>query len=76
MPANSGVQARGSGRTLAIATVTAVVGTLGYMYVAGKQTKKEEGPASIYRDDAPKGVSDARLNSADVRGTVQGDRKP
>lgn len=25
-----------------------VVATLGYMYVAGKQTKREEGPASMY----------------------------
>lgn len=33
----------------AIATVVGVVGTLAYMYTAGKQTKREEGPASIYR---------------------------
>ncbi|KAI1787527.1 hypothetical protein LXA43DRAFT_1098162 [Ganoderma leucocontextum] len=48
MSSGSGIQTRGSGRTLAIATVAGVVGTLGYMYVAGKQTKKEEGPVSIY----------------------------
>lgn len=26
------------------------VAALGYMYVAGKQTKREEGPASIYSE--------------------------
>ncbi|KAI0828718.1 hypothetical protein BC628DRAFT_90781 [Trametes gibbosa] len=72
------VHTRGSGRTLAIATVVGTVAALGYMYVAGVQTKKEEGPASIYNKS--KGLqgqsSDARMNSSAVRETVQGERKP
>ncbi|KAI0763516.1 hypothetical protein BD413DRAFT_583004 [Trametes elegans] len=72
------VNSRAPGRTLAIATVVGTVATLGYMYVAGSQTKKEEGPASVYNQS--KGLqsneSDARLNSTGVRETVQGDRKP
>ena len=28
--------------------VVGTIATLGYMYVAGKQTKAEEGPASLY----------------------------
>ncbi|KAI0718783.1 hypothetical protein C8T65DRAFT_737123 [Cerioporus squamosus] len=72
------VHTRGSGRPLAIAAVVGCVATLGYMWVAGKQTKAEEGGASIYQQS--KGLnsetSDSRLNSAAVRGTVQGDRKP
>ncbi|KAI0631284.1 hypothetical protein C8Q77DRAFT_1159963 [Trametes polyzona] len=72
------VNSRAPGRTLAIATVVGTVATLGYMYVAGAQTKKEEGPASIYNES--KGLqnttSDSRLGSSGVRETVQGDRKP
>ncbi|KAI0716851.1 hypothetical protein C8Q76DRAFT_616685, partial [Earliella scabrosa] len=62
----------------AISAVVGVVGTLGYMYVAGKQTKREEGPASMYRETKPSDpmASDARMNSAAVRETVQGERKP
>ncbi|EIW54973.1 uncharacterized protein TRAVEDRAFT_51101 [Trametes versicolor FP-101664 SS1] len=69
---------RAPGRNLAIVTVVGTVATLGYMYVAGKQTKREEGPASIYNQS--KGLqsqtSDARLDSSGVRETVSGDRKP
>ncbi|KAH9852305.1 hypothetical protein C2E23DRAFT_757013 [Lenzites betulinus] len=72
------VHTRGPGRPLAIATVVGIVATLGYMYVAGAQTKREEGPASIYNKS--KGLqsesSDARMNSSAVRETVQGERKP
>ncbi|KAI9068128.1 hypothetical protein FKP32DRAFT_1619310 [Trametes sanguinea] len=72
------MNSKAPGRPLAIATVVATVATLGYMYVAGVQTKKEEGPASVYNES--KGLnsntSDARMNSADVRQTVQGERKP
>ncbi|KAI0760469.1 hypothetical protein C8Q74DRAFT_231350 [Fomes fomentarius] len=50
MQANT-IHTRGSGRTLAISAVAGIVGTLGYMYVAGKQTKREEGPASIYASE-------------------------
>lgn len=32
----------------AVIVVSGVVGTLGYMYIAGKQTKSQTGPASIY----------------------------
>jgi len=49
------------------------------MYVAGIQTKREEGPASIYKENGgiqETGETDARLNSREVRGTVQGVRKP
>ncbi|KAK7677639.1 hypothetical protein QCA50_019330 [Cerrena zonata] len=70
-----------SGRFLAIATVTGCVATLGYMYVAGKQVKSEEGSASIYKKQGQgaglqSGESDARMASKDVRAAVQGDRKP
>ncbi|KAH9899157.1 hypothetical protein C8Q73DRAFT_787073 [Cubamyces lactineus] len=72
------VHTRAPGRTLAIATVVGTVATLGYMYVAGVQTKKEEGPASVYNQS--KGLNnetnDTRMSSADVRQTVQGDKKP
>ncbi|CCM04398.1 uncharacterized protein FIBRA_06574 [Fibroporia radiculosa] len=51
------------------------------MYVAGVQMKKEEGQASIYKEGRglsglKSNDSDARLGSAAVRATVQGDRKP
>ncbi|KAI0659730.1 hypothetical protein C8Q70DRAFT_914873 [Cubamyces menziesii] len=72
------VHTRAPGRILAIATVVGTVATLGYMYVAGVQTKKEEGPASVYNQS--KGLNsatnDTRMSSADVRQTVQGDKKP
>ncbi|KAI0641557.1 hypothetical protein C8Q79DRAFT_991504 [Trametes meyenii] len=73
------LNSRAPGRTLAIATVVASAATLGYMYVAGVQTKREEGPASVYNSTSNKlqpGTSDARLDSAQVRQTVQGERKP
>ena len=35
--------------TQAISAVVGCVGTLGYMWVAGKQTKAEQGPVSMYR---------------------------
>ncbi|KAI0355900.1 hypothetical protein OH77DRAFT_1402062 [Trametes cingulata] len=72
------MNSRAPGRTLAIATVVGTVATLGYMYVAGAQTKKEEGPASVYKESKglQAGNSDARMNSAQVRETVQGERKP
>ncbi|KAI8972815.1 hypothetical protein BD414DRAFT_425320 [Trametes punicea] len=72
------VNSRAPGRTLAIATVVGTVATLGYMYIAGVQTKKEEGPASVYNESRGlhSGTNDARLNSAEVRQTVQGERKP
>ncbi|KAL7277191.1 hypothetical protein PYCCODRAFT_1362523 [Trametes coccinea BRFM310] len=72
------MNSRAPGRQLAVATVVATVTALGYMYIAGVQTKKEEGPASMYKES--KGLnsntSDSRMNSADVRQTVQGERKP
>ncbi|KAI0324775.1 hypothetical protein GY45DRAFT_1331186 [Cubamyces sp. BRFM 1775] len=72
------MNSRAPGRTLAIATVVGTVATLGYMYVAGVQTKKEEGPASVYNQSQGlnSATNDARMNSADVRSTVQGDKKP
>ncbi|KAI0915946.1 hypothetical protein AcW1_009336 [Taiwanofungus camphoratus] len=75
------MSSRSRSRPLAIATVVGTVATLGYMYVAGVQTKREEGPASIYKSPREAGgltsnESDARMNSADVRSAVQGDRKP
>ncbi|KAI0754319.1 hypothetical protein C8Q80DRAFT_1334293 [Daedaleopsis nitida] len=75
---STAIHTRGSGRTLAVSAVVGVVGTLGYMYVAGKQTKREEGPASIYNDSKGlnPGTSDARMSSSQVRETVQGERKP
>ncbi|OBZ67703.1 hypothetical protein A0H81_12288 [Grifola frondosa] len=65
-------------RPAAIGAVVASAATLGYMYVAGMQTKKEEGPASIYKQSTGLGSnkSDARMDSAAVRSAVQGERKP
>ncbi|KAH9941836.1 uncharacterized protein BXZ73DRAFT_41473 [Epithele typhae] len=74
----SGVHTRGNGRVLAMSAVVGIVGTLGYMFVAGKQTKKEEGPASMYSQTqglSPE-TNDVRSNSAQVREIVQGQRKP
>jgi len=70
-------KSKGYGAIVATGTLAA----LGYMYVAGSQSKAEEGPASAYnsnkRDEgltSPK--SDARYNSQDVRAITQGERKP
>lgn len=32
----------------AVAVVSGTIATLGYMYIAGRQTKAEQGPESIY----------------------------
>ncbi|GJE85194.1 hypothetical protein PsYK624_012720 [Phanerochaete sordida] len=68
-------------KTLAACAIGGSVATLGYMYVVGKQTKREEQPASIYKTEAQgagllSGQTDARLPSSEVRATVAGDRKP
>ncbi|EMD35438.1 hypothetical protein CERSUDRAFT_96555 [Gelatoporia subvermispora B] len=79
---NAGTRPRGKGKGLAIGMVSAIAATLGYMYVAGVQTKREEGPVSIYKTAKEGGgnlnatTSDARMTSADVRATMQGERKP
>ncbi|KAI0792345.1 hypothetical protein C8Q75DRAFT_752441 [Abortiporus biennis] len=41
---------RANSKPFAIAVVVGSVATLGYMFIAGKQTKAEEGPASIYSE--------------------------
>jgi len=66
-------------KPLAIAVVAGTLATAGYMYVAGVQTKREDGPVSIYKESGgvdKNGGTDSRLNSREVRGTVQGVRKP
>lgn len=68
-------------KTLAACAIGGSVATLGYMYVAGKQSKHENLPASIYKTEEQgaglmSGQSDARLPSKEVRATVQGERKP
>jgi len=75
------MSSRANSRPLAIAVVAGTVATLGYMYIAGKQTKAEEGPASIYKPSTDasgvkSGATDVRMDSKAVRETVQGDRKP
>ncbi|KAI0075164.1 hypothetical protein K474DRAFT_1709229 [Panus rudis PR-1116 ss-1] len=75
------MSANPKGKVLAIGAVVGSVATLAYMGLAGKQTKAEEGPASIYKSTSQgaglqSGQSDARLDSKEVRSTVQGDRKP
>ncbi|KZT07103.1 uncharacterized protein LAESUDRAFT_132785 [Laetiporus sulphureus 93-53] len=74
------MSSRTKSKPLAIATVVGSLATLGYMYIAGMQIKKEEGSASIFKE--PKGPgnltnsgSDARMSSAAVRSAVHGDRK-
>ncbi|KAH9932876.1 uncharacterized protein B0H18DRAFT_670319 [Fomitopsis serialis] len=75
------MSSRARSKPLAIAVVVGSVATLGYMYVAGTQMKREEGQSSIYKES--KGASslgssdsnDSRLGSAGVRAAVQGDRK-
>ncbi|THG94428.1 hypothetical protein EW026_g7048 [Hermanssonia centrifuga] len=37
-------------KSLAICAVGGSIATAGYMYIAGKQTKAEEGPESIYSE--------------------------
>ncbi|KAH7928640.1 hypothetical protein BV22DRAFT_195583 [Leucogyrophana mollusca] len=61
-------------RSLALACVGAITLALGSMYYAGKDSKKKEGPDSMFRntENGPTrlqegGQSDARLNSAGVR---------
>ncbi|KAL4242508.1 hypothetical protein ABKN59_011727 [Abortiporus biennis] len=72
---------RANSKPFAIAVVVGSVATLGYMFIAGKQTKAEEGPASIYKSKEQgggllSGTTDARMDSAAVRQTVSGQRKP
>jgi len=75
------MSSRARSKPLAIATVVGTLATAGYMYVAGVQMKKEEGQSSIYKEsrgpsDLKSNESDARMSSAGVRATVQGDKKP
>ncbi|EKM57534.1 uncharacterized protein PHACADRAFT_251210 [Phanerochaete carnosa HHB-10118-sp] len=68
-------------KPLAMCAVGGSLATLGYMYVAGKQSKTENQPASIYKTEEQgagltSGQTDARLGSKEIREAVHGDRKP
>ncbi|EGO29775.1 hypothetical protein SERLADRAFT_458026 [Serpula lacrymans var. lacrymans S7.9] len=63
-------------RSLAITCVGAITIALGSMYYAGKNSKRNEGPDSVYRstEDTPSNVqggkSDAHYKSSEVRGVM------
>ncbi|KDQ58802.1 hypothetical protein JAAARDRAFT_34657 [Jaapia argillacea MUCL 33604] len=66
-------------RPMAFVTLAATSLALGAMYYAGVQSKKQEGPASVYKaSHGPQdlGGSDARLGSSSVIKTMHGQQKP
>jgi len=74
------MSSRSRSKPLAIATVVGTLATLGYMYVAGVQTKNNEGKDSIYHDaknakDLKPGDSDSKMGSSGVRSAMHGDKK-
>ncbi|KAH9836165.1 uncharacterized protein C8Q71DRAFT_858169 [Rhodofomes roseus] len=73
------MSSRARSKPLAVAVVVGSIATLGYMYVAGTQSKRAEGQSSIYKESQGASKlgndsSDARLGSAGVRAAVQGDK--
>ncbi|KAI6148515.1 hypothetical protein BKA82DRAFT_992323 [Pisolithus tinctorius] len=53
-------------KALAVVCVGAIALTAGSMYFAADDSKKEEGPDSLYREQPHSGQDDAKYHSSDV----------
>ncbi|KAI6106932.1 hypothetical protein EDD16DRAFT_1624901 [Pisolithus croceorrhizus] len=53
-------------RTLALVCIGGVALAVGSMYLAAGDSKKEEGPDSLYREKPHPGQDDAKYHSPDV----------
>ncbi|GBE88687.1 hypothetical protein SCP_1400920 [Sparassis crispa] len=75
------MSSRARSRPLAITTVVGTVATLGYMYVAGTQSKRDRAHDSIFKDSFKQagnlkpGDSDVRMGSSAVRTAMHGNKK-